>query len=275
MIWHFFEIWLLLFAAFLVGCSLGAALYAGMGNTALANAQGVFADAIGDRIDALKTRFGLGPEWREGHRPKVDRPLRQRRERRPRPAPETYAEAYRSEDRDPGAPDDHAWEDDAPLEGEGWPEEAHRETPYPEEALLEEADYNRDRVPAEIERSLAIRSPASEPADTELPAMRPAGLSGPRNGVPDHLQRIRGIGRANEELLNRFGIYHFGQIAAWTPAEVRWIAVHMRFPETIENDDWIGQAIVLASGGDTGYVKSAERRRARRAALNHDPDGTD
>src|SRR5438270_676553 len=36
----------------------------------------------------------------------------------------------------------------------------------------------------------------------DLPAMRPAGLPGPRNGVTDDLQRIRGIGRRNEQLLN-------------------------------------------------------------------------
>jgi len=91
--------------------------------------------------------------------------------------------------------------------------------------------------------------------------MRPLTLPGPRNGVPDNLQRIRGIGQKNEELLNGLGIFHFGQIAAWTPAEARWVANHLAFPERIERDDWVGQAIILATGGNTGYVKAAERRR--------------
>jgi hypothetical protein len=94
--------------------------------------------------------------------------------------------------------------------------------------------------------------------------MRPAGLSGPRGGVPDNLTRIRGIGGRNEELLNSLGIFHFGQIAAWTPGEVRWIGQYLAFPERIERDDWVGQAMVLASGGETGFEKSAERRRRRR-----------
>ena len=94
--------------------------------------------------------------------------------------------------------------------------------------------------------------------------MRPASLAEPRNGVPDNLQRIRGIGERNEIRLNKLGIFHFGQIAAWTPAEMRWVAQQLAFPERIERDDWVGQAIVLASGGDTGFTKSAERRRARR-----------
>ncbi len=101
-------------------------------------------------------------------------------------------------------------------------------------------------------------SPEETEPEAELPVTRPLTLPGPRNGVPDNLQRIRGIGQKNEALLNSFGIYHFGQIAAWTPAEARWVASHLAFPERIERDDWIGQAIVIATGGDTGYVK---RRR--------------
>ena len=105
------------------------------------------------------------------------------------------------------------------------------------------------------------QTPEPEP-EPDLPVMRPLTLPGPRNGVPDNLQRIRGIGQKNEELLHGLGIYHFGQIAAWTPAEARWVANHLAFPERIERDDWIGQAIILATGGDTGYVKAADRRKA-------------
>jgi len=97
--------------------------------------------------------------------------------------------------------------------------------------------------------------------DPALPSTRPLALAGPRNGVPDNLQRIRGVGHKNEELLNSLGIYHFGQIAAWTPAEARWVASQLAFPERLERDDWLGQAMVFATGGDTGYVKAPERRR--------------
>ncbi len=109
-----------------------------------------------------------------------------------------------------------------------------------------------------------VPAPIAEPApvmarQAELPAMRPLTLPGPRNGVQDNLQRIRGIGKKNEELLNSLGIYHFGQIAAWTPAEARWVARHMAFPERIERDDWIGQAIIIATGGDPGLTKPTRR----------------
>ncbi len=98
----------------------------------------------------------------------------------------------------------------------------------------------------------------------EAAMARPMALAAPRNGVPDDLQRIRGIGRRIEQRLNALGIYHFGQIAAWTPAEMRWVAQQLAFPDRIDRDDWTGQAIVLAAGGNTGFVKSANRRRTRR-----------
>jgi hypothetical protein len=82
--------------------------------------------------------------------------------------------------------------------------------------------------------------------------------------VPDNLQRIKGIGKRNEELLNGLGIFHFGQIAAWTPGEILWIGHHLTFPERIQRDNWVGQATLLAMGTETGFQKSAERRRERR-----------
>jgi len=108
------------------------------------------------------------------------------------------------------------------------------------------------------------RAPVARSGEGALDVRRPALLSEPRNGIPDNLQRIRGIGARNEVRLNQLGIFHFRQIAAWTPAEVRWIAQQLAFGERIELDDWVGQAVVLASGGETGFTKSAERRRARR-----------
>jgi predicted flap endonuclease-1-like 5' DNA nuclease len=122
-----------------------------------------------------------------------------------------------------------------------------------------------DAVPAEPRRSAASDS------------RRPATILQPRNGVPDNLQRIKGIGERNEVRLNQLGIFHFSQIASWTPAEVRWVGEQLAFPERIEDDDWVGQAVVLASGGETGFTKSAERRRSRRrtareAAPEQDPE---
>ena len=77
---------------------------------------------------------------------------------------------------------------------------------------------------------------------------RPPALPGPRAGNADDLRRIRGIGPQNTTRLNALGVYHLDQIAAWTPAEARWIGAYLAFPGRIEREDWIGQAKALASG---------------------------
>lgn len=77
---------------------------------------------------------------------------------------------------------------------------------------------------------------------------RPPALPGPRAGNVDDLRRIRGIGPQNATRLNVLGIYHLDQIAAWTPAEVRWVGAYLAFPGRIEREDWIGQARALTAG---------------------------
>ncbi len=76
---------------------------------------------------------------------------------------------------------------------------------------------------------------------------RPPALPGPRAGGADHLRRIKGIGPQNATRLNALGIYHFDQIAAWTPVEVRWVGAYLAFPGRIEREDWIAQATALAA----------------------------
>jgi predicted flap endonuclease-1-like 5' DNA nuclease len=266
-IWHFFEIWGLLVAAFVVGCLFGALLYLILAVGPFARAQGALADAVGDTIDGLKRRLGLAPAWAPEYR-RVSPRSRDDRDvdfddRAFPPAAETRVEDWETAPlRDDGedAATEAAWEPPPPeVDWEGEPV-------WEEEEAVAAIDAEADRASG----AEAVPPPSVAPppppapvveAKSELPAMRPLTLTGPRNGVPDDLQRIRGIGQRNEELLNGLGIFHFGQIAAWTPAEARWIGGHIAFPERIERDDWVGQAIILATGGDTGYVKAPDRRK--------------
>lgn len=88
---------------------------------------------------------------------------------------------------------------------------------------------------------------------------RPAGLAKPRNGKKDSLQRIKGIGKVNEGKLNQLGIYHFSQIGTWTLPEVRWVGTFLSFAGRIEREDWVGQAQVLAKGGETDFAKRVDK----------------
>ena len=77
---------------------------------------------------------------------------------------------------------------------------------------------------------------------------RPPALPAPRAGGADDLRRIRGIGPQNATRLNALGIYHYEQIAAWTPVEVRWVGAYLAFSGRIEREEWIAQAKALAAG---------------------------
>jgi NADH-quinone oxidoreductase subunit E len=92
---------------------------------------------------------------------------------------------------------------------------------------------------------------------------RPVALSAPREGVGDDLKRLRGIGRKYEVVLHDLGIYHFDQIAAWGPEEIAWIEANLDgFSDRVVREDWVGQARVLAAGGETEHSRRVDRGEA-------------
>ena len=91
------------------------------------------------------------------------------------------------------------------------------------------------------------------------PASKPKGLDAPE-GEPDDLKMIKGVGPKLERLLHSLGIYHFGQIAAWGPAEVAWMDSNLEgFRGRVSRDRWVSQAGDLASGGETDFSSRAKR----------------
>ena len=82
---------------------------------------------------------------------------------------------------------------------------------------------------------------------------RPKGLPEPRGGKPDKLQAIAGIGPKNEKLLHHQGVFHFDQIAQWTPEQVAWIDDHLKFRGRVARDQWVRQAMLLAEGRDDEF----------------------
>lgn len=84
---------------------------------------------------------------------------------------------------------------------------------------------------------------------------RPRGLTEPRDGKPDNLQRISGIGPKNDKILQSLGFFHFDQIAAWTGEQVAWVDDHLRFNGRITREKWIEQAELLASGNEEEFTR--------------------
>ena len=77
--------------------------------------------------------------------------------------------------------------------------------------------------------------------------VRPKGLPGARDGKPDKLQMISGVGPKLEKTLHGLGSFHFDQIAAWGKDQVDWVDEHLRYKGRIERDEWIAQAKLLAA----------------------------
>jgi len=118
---------------------------------------------------------------------------------------------------------------------------------------------------------VASPAPAAEPVaaapamaagllDQPTAAMRPEGLKGPRGGTADDLKRIKGVGPKMEQLCNKLGFYHFDQIASWTAAEVAWVDENLEgFTGRVTRDNWIDQAKLLATGGETAFSKKVDK----------------
>ena len=84
---------------------------------------------------------------------------------------------------------------------------------------------------------------------------RPTTLTKARDGGPDKLTKIKGIGPKLQELLLSMGFFHFDQIASWDKSQVAWVDENLDgFKGRASRDDWVAQAFSL-SGSSVGGVK--------------------
>jgi predicted flap endonuclease-1-like 5' DNA nuclease len=85
---------------------------------------------------------------------------------------------------------------------------------------------------------------------------KPRGLKAARGGKADDLKKIKGVGPKLEAMLHGMGYFHFDQIAAWTEQEVAWVDDNLEgFRGRVSRDNWVGQAKILAAGGETEFSK--------------------
>ena len=97
---------------------------------------------------------------------------------------------------------------------------------------------------AEAPKEEAPKEAASEESAGEKPANL---LDAPRDGTPDDLKKISGVGPKLEGLLHKNGVFHFDQIAAWSKAEVAYMDDQLSFKGRIERDNWLEQAATFAA----------------------------
>ncbi|MGP6085527.1 NADH-quinone oxidoreductase subunit E [Antarctobacter jejuensis] len=104
----------------------------------------------------------------------------------------------------------------------------------------------RYEAPKDDKAPAAKAKPQDEAASTEED--KPAGLDGPRDGQPDDLKIIKGIGPKLEQMLHGMGVFHFDQIAIWTDRELAWVDDNLEgFKGRASRDEWVAQAKDLAA----------------------------
>ena len=108
-----------------------------------------------------------------------------------------------------------------------------------------------DKIKAEMRRGKVVT--------THGAPVKPELLKRPRDGKADDLSLISGVAGKLVEKLNAIGIWHFDQIAKWTPEQIAWIeSQHDGFKGRVNRDKWLDQAQRLASGWRPDH-KAGER----------------
>jgi predicted flap endonuclease-1-like 5' DNA nuclease len=96
-------------------------------------------------------------------------------------------------------------------------------------------------------------APAEEPA-VVLPEQIPSPFLAAPEGEADDLRKIKGIGPKLETMLTEKGVFHYRQIAAWTPEQLALVDAQLgQFQGRPERDQWQSQARFLAAGDIKGY----------------------
>lgn len=75
----------------------------------------------------------------------------------------------------------------------------------------------------------------------------------------DDLKRIRGIGVLIEKRLKSLGVTSYDQIANWTSGDIDRISQTLDFKGRVERENWVEQARILSSGGQTEFSRRVDR----------------
>lgn len=132
----------------------------------------------------------------------------------------------------------------------------------------------RDKTEAPKAASAKLPAAKAKPATPATPAETAPKAAKPKAAKPkaekpkpkaaqasaDNLKEIKGVGPQLEKLLHENGITRFAEIAGWSDAEVDHFAeVIGRIGGRIRADDWVGQAKVLATGGETEFSARVDK----------------
>jgi predicted flap endonuclease-1-like 5' DNA nuclease len=90
---------------------------------------------------------------------------------------------------------------------------------------------------------------AEAPPRPSVRGEKPPVLPAARGGAPDDLTLIEDVSVLQQTTLYSIGVFHFDQIADWTPANVAWVDAYLRLRGRIDAEQWIEQARELVRNG--------------------------
>jgi predicted flap endonuclease-1-like 5' DNA nuclease len=129
-----------------------------------------------------------------------------------------------------------------------------RAAPAVAEALAPVAELESE---GEID-ALAEPEPTPPPPTVRPRGAKPPVLGSPRDGAPDDLTLIDGVSLMQQSTLYSVGVFHFDQIAAWTPENVAWVDQYLRLGGRIDEEEWVEQAELLAREGPAAARRAYE-----------------
>ena len=148
-------------------------------------------------------------------------------------------------------------------QGVAAPTAAPAPAPVAEPAPAPEPKPEPPPAPAPVAAAAPAPAPAPTPAPEPAPAASdgtPEFLSAAREGGPDDLKQIKGVGPKLEKTLHEMGIYHFDQISTWGPKEQAWMDDNLAgFKGRATRDNWVEQAKTLAAGGTTEFSSKVKK----------------
>lgn len=127
------------------------------------------------------------------------------------------------------------------------PQPSPRLEGLPSNVVIQSANgVSASDIPLKRASSLASMTPESVEAAVQQAGsgLEPVRLSAPQ-GLLDDLTLISGISVNHQAALNDMGIYHFWQVAGWSPENVAWVAKRTE-SQRIARENWMSQASRLA-----------------------------
>jgi predicted flap endonuclease-1-like 5' DNA nuclease len=165
---------------------------------------------------------------------------------------------------------------DGRIRAENWVEQAQILARGGETAFSRERDRQADTIrPARANDAIGEPAAASaargaddggsgsrieiRPDLAMLRSVKSEAYGGQGSYPVDDLKRIRGIGVLIERRLATLGVTSYEQIANWSDVDIDRISNTLDFKGRIERENWVEQARILASGGQTEFSRRVDR----------------